>query len=258
MSEFRFKRFTVVNELSAMKVNTDGVLLGALMTVRADDLYSLDIGTGTGTVALMAAQRLSDLRRSMSGRSLPEIHAIDIDGPSAYEAGRNFARSSWSAMLSAENISLADFADRIKRSGPHGENPPVFSHIFSNPPYFESALRSPDLRRREARHSESLSYREILEFGAEWLAADGICSVILPSEMTGDLYRYARMCGLFPFRAVNIRTTPQKNPRRTVSEFSRSRVPEVAEEQLVIQENGRYTERYAGLMSPYYLDRGRD
>ena len=86
MGEFKFKKFSVVNEKSAMKVNTDGVLLGALMTLRPEDRRLLDIGTGTGTVALMAAQRLADVPGLC-------IHAIDIDEPSASEAALNFAPS---------------------------------------------------------------------------------------------------------------------------------------------------------------------
>ena len=124
MQVFRFKKFNVVNERSAMKVNTDGVLLGAAMTLSADDLRLLDIGTGTGTIALMAAQRLDDLRRrsfaaaqddnrgdaqddSRGNAQDDKIHidAIDIDEPSASEARMNFEQSPWAANLRAHNLS---------------------------------------------------------------------------------------------------------------------------------------------------------
>lgn len=271
MGEFRFKRFSVINERSAMKVNTDGVLLGALMTLRPDDRMLLDIGTGTGTVALMAAQRLSDMAAGCgecrpdvlpvsddlqkTERGSVQIRAIDIDGPSASEAAANFARSPWPEMLSSENISLEDFSSRMEteynRRGT--ESLPPFDMVFSNPPYFESELKSPDPRRRESRHSDSMSYREILLFSSRWLSPHGRCSVILPSETETDLCRYARMCGLFPFRVVRIRTVPHRPPRRTVVEFSRHRQDAVSEEGLVIQEKGRYTDRYTDLTSPFYL-----
>lgn len=266
MGEFRFKKFSVVNERSAMKVNTDGVLLGALMTLDILDRLLLDAGTGTGTVALMAAQRLSEMRHGPdSGSSgAPDaftIRAIDIDTPSSEEAALNFSRSPWSGVLSAENISLADLsaefaAGACAASAPDSrtrEFPCMFDHIFSNPPYFESELRSPDLRRREARHSESMSYREILEFASARLSMHGRCSLILPSETETDLCRHARMYGLFPFRIVRIRTVPGKPPRRIMAEFSRTRSREVCESLLTIQEQGRYTDQYTDLVSPFYL-----
>ena len=252
MGEFRFKKFTVVNEKSAMKVNTDGVLLGALMTLSADDRILLDVGTGTGTVSLMAAQRLDGT--GAAGRAV--IHAIDIDTPSAEEAGLNFSRSPWPHCLKAWNMSLQECRKSIDAGGEGGFPQGPGDLVFSNPPYFDSTLRSPDLRRREARHSGSLSYRDLLEFSAMWLGPEGRCSVILPADTETDLCRHARMCGLFLFRIVRIRTVPSKPPRRIVAEFSRHRVTSVAEESLTIQDRGRHTEQYTGLTYPFYLDAG--
>ena len=129
MGEFRFKRFSVINERSAMKVNTDGVLLGALMTLRPGDRMLLDIGTGTGTIALMAAQRLSGLPVS--------IKAIDVDSPSASEAAATFSRSPWPLMLSSENISLEDLALRLDTVREGNDPAATFDLVFSNLPYFE-------------------------------------------------------------------------------------------------------------------------
>ena len=165
MQVFRFKKFNVVNERSAMKVNTDGVLLGAAMTLSADDLRLLDIGTGTGTIALMAAQRLDDLRRrsfaavqddnrgdaqddSRGNAQDDKIHidAIDIDEPSASEARMNFEQSPWAANLRAHNLSLDDFAAELNAQGQ--ERAEVkYDLIFSNPPYFEDSLIAPDERK---------------------------------------------------------------------------------------------------------------
>lgn len=248
MGEFRFKRFSVLNEKSAMKVNTDGVLLGALIALSPSAKSFLDIGTGTGTIALMVAQRMSDMTgASLAGVTAFHIRAIDIDRPSAEEAAINFSRSPWAGHLSAENISLDSLAAGL-------EEGTVFDHIFSNPPYFESELRSPDMRRREARHSESLSYKDIMEFSSRRLSPSGRCSVVLPSDVETDLCRYARMCGLFPFRVVRIRTVPGKPPRRIVAEFSRMRPDNVEHTLLTIQEEGRYTSQYTGLTSPFYVN----
>lgn len=249
MGEFKFKKFSVVNEKSAMKVNTDGVLLGALMTLRPEDRRLLDIGTGTGTVALMAAQRLADVPGLC-------IHAIDIDEPSASEAALNFARSPWAGSLTARHISLEDYAARHEDARLKGNPAPcdgVFDLVFSNPPYFDGELRSPESRRREARHSESMSYRDILEFSSARLDRWGRCSLILPAETETELCRYARMCGLFPFRIVRIRTVPSRQPRRIVAEFSRERPACIDESCLTIQEEGRYTREYTDLTSPFYI-----
>ena len=121
MGVFRFKKFEVVNERSAMKVNTDGVLLGAAMTIRLSDSNLLDIGTGTGTIALMAAQRLSlcSCEAEPTGNRTLCLHAIDIDEASATEAEANFRNSPWACHLHAFNMSLDEFA----RSGDGTEEP---------------------------------------------------------------------------------------------------------------------------------------
>lgn len=245
-----------------MKVNTDGVLLGALMTVRATDRLSLDVGTGTGTVALMAAQRLS----GFSGLSDDvRIVAIDIDGPSAREAGRNFAASPWPGMLCPVHQSLEEYRLSLDEGADSGA-PLMFDHIFSNPPYYDMSLRAPDLRRNAARHTDSLSYRELIAFAAGHLVQDGILSLILPADSGLWLLRHARMCGLYPFRTVRIRTTPKKQPSRIVAEFSRSRhgivpagepadgasVP--SESLLTIRDGASYTPDYIALTRDFYLN----
>ena len=240
MSTFRFRRFSVANSESAMKVNTDGVLLGALMTLRAADRNCLDVGTGTGTVALMAAQRLYD-----AGVSDARITAIDIDGPSAREAAVNFAGSPWPDMLEAKHLPLSGL------SGP--DVPAAFDHIFSNPPYYDLSLQAPDMRRNAARHTDTLSYRELTAFAAEHLAADGILSMILPADSELWLLRHARMNGLHPFRIVRIRTTERKRPSRIVAEFSRSRRECPEESLLTIHQGDGYSADYIALTEEFYL-----
>lgn len=245
MSVFRFKNFSVTNEKSAMKVNTDGVLLGAVLTVKPSDRHILDVGTGTGTIALMVAQRLS----ALSGETPREamIEAIDIDEASAEEAALNFQASSWSSVLSARHISLDDY---ILSDGCAGR----FDLIFSNPPYFEDSLQAPAARRNKARHTTSgLSYRELLEFSSSALTADGRFSIVLPAETEQNLLRHARMCGLFPFRTVRVRTVPRKAPGRIIVEFSRIRTENPEDLMLTIQNEGRYTEEYLSLTHDFYL-----
>ena len=244
MGVFRFKKFEVVNERSAMKVNTDGVLLGAGMTIYPSDRRLLDVGTGTGTIALMSAQRLSSLTEEYNDII---IDAVDIDKVSAEEAGANFAKSPWKEMLHAYNAALDEFSDGL-------EADVRYDLIFSNPPYFEDSLLAPDERRCNARHtSTGLSYRELLEFASERLTADGRMAIVLPAEQEAPLCRYSRMCGLHLFRIMRIKTVPRKAPSRIIAEFSRERCPQPEEVTLTIQNEGKYTEEYLSLTHDFYL-----
>ena len=244
MGVFRFKKFEVVNERSAMKVNTDGVLLGAGMTISSSDRRLLDVGTGTGTIALMSAQRLSSLTEEYNDII---IDAVDIDKVSAEEAGANFAKSPWKEMLHAYNAALDEFSDGL-------EADVRYDLIFSNPPYFEDSLLAPDERRCNARHtSTGLSYRELLEFASERLTADGRMAIVLPAEQEAPLCRYSRMCGLHLFRIMRIKTVPRKAPSRIIAEFSRERCLQPEEVTLTIQNEGKYTEEYLSLTHDFYL-----
>ena len=247
---FRFKKFSVKNERSAMKVNTDGVLLGASMTVRPDDRFLLDIGTGTGTIALMAAQRMADVVTSLRGVEATwqsvGIDAIDIDEPSATEAAMNFAESPWTESLHAHNLSLNEFAAGFPEK--------KYDLIFSNPPYFEDSLTAPDERKSTARHtSEGLSYRDIFEFAKERLTENGRVSFVLPADQEAALCRYGRICGLHLFRILRVRTVPRKAPTRIIAEFSRVRTDNPTDETLTIQNEGKYTQEYLSLMRDFYL-----
>ena len=232
-----------------MKVNTDGVLLGAAMTIMPEDRCLLDIGTGTGTIALMAAQRVF-------GGEIPgqagRIDAIDIDEPSATEAAMNFANSPWTECLHAYNMSLDAFAVMDEMDGqPRMQK---YDLIFSNPPYFEDSLTAPDERKNTARHtSEGLSYRDIFEFAKERLTDSGRVSLVLPADQEAALCRYARMCGLHLFRSLRVRTVPRKAPSRMIAEFARHRCETVKEELLTIQNEGQYTQEYLSLTHDFYM-----
>lgn len=247
MSVFHFKRFSVVNERSAMKVNTDGVLLGAAMTILPTDRRLLDVGTGTGTIALMAAQRVQGEIPDQV-RDEVMIDAIDIDEPSATEAAANFSNSPWQAMLHAHNMSLDRFAADLERAEVK------YDLIFSNPPYFEDSMPAPDERKSTARHtSEGLSYRDIFEFAKDRLKEEGRVSLVLPSDQEAAVCRYARMCSLHLFRILRIRTVPRKAPSRVILEFSRLRKATPEDTVMTIQNEGQYTQEYLSLTKDFYL-----
>ena len=251
MGTFQFKKFSVINERSAMKVNTDGVLLGAVMTIRPGDCRLLDIGTGTGTIALMAAQRLTSYVEKSEEYFHKcgdvQISAIDIDEPSASEATQNFANSPWAKSLKAYNLSLDQYAESLSEDA-------VFDLIFSNPPYFEDSLTAPDQRKSAARHtSDGLSYRDIIDFAVKRLSKNGRVAFVLPSDQEHQLCRYARMSGLHLFSITKVRTVPRKAPSRMIAEFSRERCDTPIEELITIQDEGKYTSQYLSLVHDFYL-----
>ena len=291
MPEFRFRQFTVSNDRSAMKVNTDGVLLGAVMAVSPDDRHLLDVGTGTGTVALMAVQRLyqslygeSGMPSSISRCSVKadssddwngvvrevSVEGMDIDAASAEEAAENFASSPWGSVMKACHSSLAEFANTLQLSRAEEK----YDLIFSNPPYFESSLKAPDARRRAARHADTLSYRDIVAFSSRWLAPCGRLAMILPADIEMEAKRYAVSWDLYPFRMTRVRSTARRPVSRIVMEFARSGASlsifggvrgtavdrfaagpgcPPAESVLTIMDKGGYSSEYRSLVSDFLL-----
>ncbi len=253
MSVFRFRRFDVRNERSAMKVNTDGVLLGAATTVLPEDRRVLDVGTGTGTVALMIAQRLET---ECSGTDW-HIQGIDIDTPSAEEAAENFGQSPWREHLEAFNMGLKAFRA--------ANGSACLDLIVSNPPYYDNSLQAPEARRNSARHTgdpenpaggEILSYREILEYAAESLSEYGRVSMILPSDQEKALMRCAGMYGFAPLKILRIKSVERKPVSRLIVQFGRKgKFADSHQEEFLtlLDERGRRTSQQASLVTDYYL-----
>lgn len=260
MGVFRFRKFEVRNEKSAMKVNTDGVLLGALMTVTGKERRLLDIGTGTGTIALMAAQRLSAAfsmkshgaelhAQHQAEKRQPEspgflIDAVDIDAASAEEAGANFIGSPWADNLRSHHCPLSDF---------HPEAP--FDLVFSNPPFFTEPLHSPSERKAQARHADALPLEEIVAFAALNLTNGGRLSLILPSERENEASELAEKHGLHVCRLVDIHGSDRKPAYRTIMEFSRDIGQKTGQsrENVTINMNGKYSEQYLDIVSDFLL-----
>ena len=252
MGVFRFKRFSVANEASAQKVGTDAVLLGAAAPLPpagpsgwtspgsgqqpSVPLSVLDVGTGTGVVALMLAQRFSDAGKEF------RIIGIDSDAPSASEAASNFAASEWAGSMEARHMSFSQCDD----AG-------TWDLIVSNPPYYDLSLEAPDPRRSAARHTDTLSFRELCAYASGRLSAGGFLSMILPADQEKALMRYAASFSLYPFSILRIRTTERKPPSRIVVSLSRKARTAVEESSLVLMEKGKRTAEYASLACGFYL-----
>lgn len=215
-----------------MKVGTDGVLLGAWAE---GGRRILDIGTGSGVIALMMAQRCPEA----------EIMAIDIDEASASQAAENFAASPFANRLTALCCSLQEFHEQAEFS---------FDSIVSNPPYFENSLKNPDERKAQARHSDSLPFPTLLSAASQLLASDGVFSVVLPVEVESDFEMEATMKGLFLWRKVSLKTTPRKPLRRMLLSFTKQR-PTTLETstECLMNPDGSRSEWYKEITKEFYL-----
>jgi len=223
-----------------MKVNTDGVLLGAWTSVSAECADVLDVGTGTGTIGLMIAQRRSEMPGEW------QVRGIDIDEASAHEAGSNFASSPWAGSLSSQNVALQDL-------------PPGLSWdlIVSNPPYFDNSLQAPEVRRNISRHTDvgrSLSYRELASYASTSLSGQGRMSLILPADQEVALLRCLKSFSLMPVRICRIKSTVKKPYVRIMVESVRSDTPLPCEETtLTIHSGSGYSPEYLNLTRDFYL-----
>ncbi len=219
---FRFRRFDIRQDLCAMKVGTDGVLLGAWARVGGS---VLDVGTGTGIIALMAAQR-----------GAQSVCAIDVDADACRQASENVAASPFASAIVVENIPLQDYPAS------------AFDAVVSNPPYFSNSLLSPDAKRSVARHTRTLSFADLCRHAARLLADDGEFSVVVPFDYRSAMDMEASFVGLFPSRVCGVRTTPVKPVRRYLLAYRLSPSAHVEQSELVIG-----SEEYKTMVEDFYL-----
>ncbi len=231
---FQFKRFTVRQDRCAMKVGTDGVLLGAWCGVEEASSI-LDIGAGTGLVALMAAQR-----------SQAEIVAVELDESAACQAAENVKESPWQDRIKVVCSPIQSYAEQAGRG---------FDRIVSNPPYFQDSLKSPKEERSWARHTDSLSYGELVKAVAALLNPGGTFSVIVPTTEFADMERQASTVGLHCVRRTDVLPTPTTLSKRVLAEFSMAEDLDTKCDELIIEAAGRhqYSADYIALTRDFYL-----
>jgi len=231
--EFRFKRFTIRQEHSALKVGTDGVLFGAWVNY-ADAQRILDIGTGTGLLALIAAQR----------NATAHIDAVEIDDASAQQAVENAVASPW-----ADRVRVHRMDVRRMRSGE------PYDLIICNPPYYAGYSTSPDERIGLAKHSGELLFPELLTVVKDLLSAEGRFAVIIPMNREGEFLREASRVGLFPIRRCAVRYVAHRPAKRLLLELDRSG-SEVQDTAITVEATGPfdYTSEYRALISDLMLN----
>ena len=230
---FQFKQFTVWHDKCAMKVGTDGVLLGAWTPVKSS-VRILDIGTGTGLVALMLAQR-----------STASITALEIDEVAAAQATENINRSPWKNRI---EVIQQDFKHYSSKNGIS-----KFDTIVSNPPYFNASSKCSDEQRNKARHNDSLTYEELLAGVSGLLSQEGAFTIVIPMDVGEQIKTLAHKYGLYPSRQLFIITKPGGTPKRTLISFRFTKQTCETEELLTETSRHQYSEKYIELTQDFYL-----
>ena len=245
---FHFKQFDIAQDRCAMKVGTDGVLLGAWAFGQTENPRSaatvriLDIGCGTGLIAIMLAQRFS-----ADGCRQFHIDAVEIDHDAACQAAENAAATPWSAQIAVHPCSLRDFmADAPADALP-------YDFIVTNPPFYNATLKPEDAGRATARHKDALPLREIMQCAKSRLSAEGTLSMIYPTDYDGEVMTEAVLAGLSPMRICNVLTKIGKPAKRRMLEIAHKAIGCETLTLALRDADGQYTAEYRKLTEPFYI-----
>ncbi len=232
---FQFKEFTIHQNKTAMKIGTDGVLLGAWVELNKDINNILDIGTGTGIIALQIAQR----------SSCQIIDAMEIE-PDAYEqAVDNFENSNWGDRLFCYHTSIQEFTEEIDEK---------YDLIISNPPFYNDTYKKVDPKRAAARHTEKLSFAELLTATAKLLSQKGSCSFIIPFREENNFLNLAQKVNLYPNRITRVKGNIKTPIKRTLLQLSFNNISPAVDELIIEIERHEYSEAYNELVRKFYLN----
>jgi len=228
---FRFKQFEVDQTGCAMRINTDGVLLGT-MAKHPDPQQILDIGTGTGVIALMLAQRFPKAK----------VHAVEIDEQASITAERNFQNSVFSSRLSVRNTAIEQYT-----------SPEQFDLIVSNPPFFVNDLKNAEKKKEVARHASNTFFEELIEKVAALLSSEGCFWAVLPIKQAQDLVEKAKMKGLFLTHLVKLHSDVTKPEFRRIVCLAREKSDLVEEDFMIYESEKKYTKAYELLLKDFFL-----
>lgn len=230
---FRFKQFELRNERSAMKIGTDGVMLGGWVRIPSGACRVLDAGSGTGLIALMICQR---------NRSA-KVTAVELDPVAETEGRGNISRSPFGDRIASVNVDFVRFKPMEK-----------YDLIVSNPPFFTSRLQSPDNVRAVARHEGSLGIAMLLRYGRELLAPDGMVAFIAPHDRDEEVLFEAALLRYSCLRRCAVVTVEGKKPRRTLWQFSLKDTSCTDDSVITIRNAaGDFTPEYIDLLKDFYI-----
>ena len=231
---FQFKQFTIHQDNCAMKVCTDACLFGAYI---ANELQTntvkniLDIGTGTAILSLLLAQKTA-----------AAIDAVEIDSAAFTQAKKNIEQAGFAAKITVFNVDILNFTTSKK-----------YDYIISNPPFFESDLKSEDDKKNSAKHDTSLTLVELLHSINLHLSADGVFAVLVPYHRSDYFEAAAEKINFYLNKKIGVKQTPEHNYFRTIFIFSRKKNTAEEEELIIKNEEGNYSAEFIRLLKDYYL-----
>ncbi len=231
---FQFKKFTINQDRCAMKVGTDGVLLGAWCPIDNNPFSILDIGAGTGILSLMIAQR----------SKAEQIDAIEIDEDAFEQCVDNFESSPWSDKLFCFHAGLDEFMEE-----PEDE----YDLIISNPPFYTEDYKTENEQRDLARFSDALPFEDLVEATHLLLSENGIFAVIIPFKEEEKFIALAKDFELHPFKITRVKGTPTTEIKRSLLAFSKTQKQTLVDELIIETARHQYTEEYVDLTKDFYL-----
>nr|WP_294939383.1 methyltransferase [uncultured Flavobacterium sp.] len=234
MSKFNFKQFSVAQDRCAMKVGTDGVLLGAWTPLINNPYNILDIGAGTGVITLMLAQR----------SHAEQIDAIEIDDEAYEQATDNFENSPWNDRLYCYHAGLDEFVDEMEEE---------YDLIVSNPPFYTDEYKSENSQRDLARFADAMPFEELAEAASVLLSDNGIFAVIIPFKEEEHFIRLAKENELYPLKITRVKGTPTTEIKRSLLAFSRIQQDAITDELVIETARHQYTPEYIELTKDFYL-----
>jgi tRNA1Val (adenine37-N6)-methyltransferase len=235
MSKFTFKQFSVEQDKTAMKIGTDGVLLGSWAPIHHNPFSVLDIGAGTGIIALMLAQR----------SHAEQIDALEIDEDAYEQAVDNFENSPWGDRLFCFHAGLDEFIEE-----PEDE----YDLIVSNPPFYAEDYKTENEQRDLARFQDAMPFEELIEAADLLLSENGIFAIILPYREEAKFIALAKASELYPTKITRVKGTPTSSVKRSLLAFSRNETDEIEIDELTIEiERHVYTSEYIELTKEFYL-----
>jgi tRNA1Val (adenine37-N6)-methyltransferase len=232
---FQFKQFSVEQDRCAMKIGTDGVLLGAWTPIENNPFSILDIGTGTGIIALMLAQRSAAV----------QIDALEIDEDAYEQATDNFENSPWNDRLFNFHAGLDEFIDEPEEE---------YDLIVCNPPFFSEDYKSSNEQRDLARFQDAMPFEDLIEAAALLLSEKGIFSVIIPFKEESTFLALAKDYELFPIKITRVKGTPTSEIKRSLLAFIRNEIIDFPIDELIIETARHiYTPEYIFWTKDFYL-----